>query len=597
MVAPHNLNDYYESVLQQITHFLIEKYGAQEIAPPSTINRQKYPNTFFIQIDCNKKIIDLNVHIPFNFPDDFPEIRISGSSLKELYPIPHLSKRGILCTFDSNECLPNVRNPIGVIEAVIERAKSLLIQGINKENQQDYFEEYATYWEQEITEEHLSLISLTNEPKEVYSFTFQAPQLKRWNVLYADTELEGVTWIQNIKAKIIKQQKALYLPLKTFCLPPFPETNRQLIQKLMGSDTCAATELFNYLDNSDRPSSIIFSLMLEDGPMLGGWRHLPNRREDTLQYKGRKKVKRHLKGFRSDVKNARVELYKDFGNQEIKRFSIQRVDNKRLFERGGSGEIEFCNKNIAFIGCGSIGSHMVQAFTDIGLQKMLLVDNDIITFENIARHLCGASDVGKKKVEAIRQKLVAHYPNIDCHTCNLDILNLLCLYENLLNNYDFTVVATGHLPTDLRLNQLLLAKKIRKPILYIWVEPFMAAGHAVWIHPEGTGCLECLFNEQGEYRFQVLQNAGQYVKRESGCQTTYTPYGVMDVKRFINEVVLALQKSNRKHEKQNLVFTWIGDIQEQRRFGRKINVKWAGASSNKLYQQSNLKVSEDCGVC
>ena len=39
-----------------------------------------------------------------------------------------------------------------------------------------------------------------------------------------------------------------------------------------------------------------------------------------------------------------MELYKDFGNQEIKRFSIQRVDNKRLFERGGSGEIEFCNK-------------------------------------------------------------------------------------------------------------------------------------------------------------------------------------------------------------------------------------------------------------
>ena len=45
------------------------------------------------------------------------------------------------------------------------------------------------------------------------------------------------------------------------------------------------------------------------------------------------------------------------------------------------------------------------------------------------------------------------------------------------------------------------------------------------------------------------------------------------------------------------MFTWIGDIQEQRRFGRKITVKWAGASSNKLYQQSNLKVSEDCGVC
>ena len=52
---------------------------------------------------------------------------------------------------------------------------------------------------------------------------------------------------------------------------------------------CAAAELFNYLDNSDRPSSIIFSLMLEDGPMLGGWRHLPNRREDTLKYKGRKR--------------------------------------------------------------------------------------------------------------------------------------------------------------------------------------------------------------------------------------------------------------------------------------------------------------------
>lgn len=110
-----------------------------------------------------------------------------------------------------------------------------------------------------------------------------------------------------------------------------------------------------------------------------------------------------------------------------------RVDKERLFTRGGDGELPD-DVRIGVIGCGSVGSHVIGSLVDSGIDQFLLIDEDTLKFENIARHTCGASQVGKPKVEAIKQKLVDHFPYIEISGYKENVLKILKDYSEILNS-------------------------------------------------------------------------------------------------------------------------------------------------------------------
>lgn len=569
------LEEYYDGVLQQITLHLINSYGAVE-ETDKEFNDRNYPKAFRIKL--NEESIEIIIAIPYNYPDSFPKVVIPEPYFSELYPIPHLDAEQVLCTFDSDQAHPNAVDPIGVIKEIIHKAHQLIYTGKNKLNITEYMDEFESYWGQESTNQYLSLIKLTDDPKIIEAISFHHPS---WGnqLLFADSRVDGQRWILQVGGKIYdKRKKALYLPLQSIGIPPFPRNNRELLQRLRSFSRDSLKTLLEFLDRDKRPSTIVFSIPYGNSKVIGVWEHGENILISTSAFKGKKKKKTGLKGFRPGSKNALLELTRDFGDLKLLKHTIKRVDKDYLFIRGGDGNVE-SGLRVGIVGCGSVGSHIARSLADIGVEEFLFVDKDILTFDNIARHVCGASDVGKKKVDALQKMITSHFPNCEVACYPEDILKLLVSYESILNNCDFSVVAVGHLPTEFRINKLIQEGIIEKPILFVWVEPYLAGAHAVWIDPIKNGCFQCLFDEQHRFIQSVLSNPGDFTKREAGCQSTFVPYGALELKRFINDLMLFLRDALSGKVQENTIFTWLGNLKEQRLNKRKISSMWVAADS------------------
>ena len=76
-------------------------------------------------------------------------------------------------------------------------------------------------------------------------------------------------------------------------------------------------------------------------------------------------------------------------------------------------------KPVSIIGCGSIGSFAALTLAKMGVQSFHLYDADCVGEENIGCQNFGWEHLGKLKVEAVRDILVANSPvkaeNVTCH--------------------------------------------------------------------------------------------------------------------------------------------------------------------------------------
>jgi hypothetical protein len=124
-----SLDEFYDGVLEEVNLHLIHSYRAVKVSY-DIFNNSKYRGAFRIPLfESDAEII---IGIPYNYPDIFPTVVIPDPFFSKLYPIPHLSVKHVLCTFDDNQAHPNAAEPLKVLDAVIERAQDLIINGISK---------------------------------------------------------------------------------------------------------------------------------------------------------------------------------------------------------------------------------------------------------------------------------------------------------------------------------------------------------------------------------------------------------------------------------------------------------------------------------
>jgi hypothetical protein len=290
-----------------------------------------------------------------------------------------------------------------------------------------------------------------------------------------------------------------------------------------------------------------------------------------------------LRGFRPGKAPLKL-LINHFKNEKILKFGIERVDKKRLFYRGGNGLNMTKNVPLAVIGCGSIGSSLTASLVKAGISFIDLIDPDELTIENIARHYCGMSDIGFNKADILSRKLKEHFPHIKSSWYPKDILHLLLSENDFLNKYSLSVVAIGNQPVERRLNALLLNKAITSPILFVWVEPLLVAGHALFVRPGSKGCFECVHDDQFSFKYKVVENSASFIKREAGCQTSFIPFGALEIDLFVNKVPRFIAAILNGDIVDNTLLTWLGDIESFCRAGHKIADRWEAATSYSEYK-------------
>ncbi|KAJ7337068.1 hypothetical protein OS493_009918 [Desmophyllum pertusum] len=68
------------------------------------------------------------------------------------------------------------------------------------------------------------------------------------------------------------------------------------------------------------------------------------------------------------------------------------------------------DRRVAVVGLGSGGSHVVIELAKAGVGKFTLVDYDRIELQNIIRHICGLTDLGRLKTNAMRDRILEKNP-------------------------------------------------------------------------------------------------------------------------------------------------------------------------------------------
>lgn len=74
------------------------------------------------------------------------------------------------------------------------------------------------------------------------------------------------------------------------------------------------------------------------------------------------------------------------------------------------------DKRAVLVGCGSVGSFVAMQLARSGVGKFVLCDTDTLEIHNICRHQCGFDDLGRYKVDAVKDKILNINPNAEVIT-------------------------------------------------------------------------------------------------------------------------------------------------------------------------------------
>lgn len=173
-------------------------------------------------------------------------------------------------------------------------------------------------------------------------------------------------------------------------------------------------------------------------------------------------------------------------NDEVKRYSRHLI----MPEVGMEGQKKLKAASILLIGTGGLGSPLGLYLASAGIGRIGLVDFDVVDFTNLQRQvLYTTADVGKPKIQAAKERLLAINPHItiETHEARLSSENAM----GILKNYDIIIDGTDNFQTRYLVNDVCVLQK--KPNVYGSI--FRFDGQASVFFPPHGPCYRCLYPE------------------------------------------------------------------------------------------------------
>jgi molybdopterin/thiamine biosynthesis adenylyltransferase len=146
-------------------------------------------------------------------------------------------------------------------------------------------------------------------------------------------------------------------------------------------------------------------------------------------------------------------------------------------------------KSVVLIGLGSMGSSIAIELVKSGVQNFILIDPDILEVHNICRHVCGLPDIGRAKVEAVRERILEKNPRA----------HVLAIQDSFARNNKNLVehVSTSSLvivTTDVDVAKReanMVCVKYKIPGLFAGVYERAFGGEVIRYYPDKTPCYNC----------------------------------------------------------------------------------------------------------
>lgn len=134
-----------------------------------------------------------------------------------------------------------------------------------------------------------------------------------------------------------------------------------------------------------------------------------------------------------------------------------------------------------------------------------------------------------------------------------------------MNESDFLFVSVGKSNLEEFLGLMITEKTLKVPTFFFWVEPYLCAGHMIYLDPNDDVQYYDFF-EQGYFKQNLIDNEEYTIGnekinlREAGCQTSYTPYSAQSVMHYLSLMYpLVAEIINKKKKRNTFACSWIGN--------------------------------------
>jgi hypothetical protein len=210
----------------------------------------------------------------------------------------------------------------------------------------------------------------------------------------------------------------------------------------------------------------------------------------------------------------------------LTRVRVDRADRQWLHERGGSGlAAATANAHVAIVGCGSLGGGVAALLAHAGVGRLTLIDPDVLSWDNVARHVLGAAAVGRPKAVELARYLRAQVPTIATVTPCSKTWQQVAAVDAAVLRADVIVSTIAAWPGELALAEWARVRGI--PLVLGWVESHAAAGHAVSLQGR---CLACQFTPPGQFKREVAKwEHATPIRLADGCHEHFLPYGYANI--------------------------------------------------------------------
>lgn len=507
-----------------------------------------------------------------DFPFTIPSVYLSKESYDEIKYLPHIDHNFFICTFDSETVITNSEDPYGIVKETLEKARTIIEAGLAKTNTPDFIDEFQSYWENKY-----AIKDSFN--KLLLSFIIEDPNTKPVTLLMLNKELRNYKYILYQDNEDANRFKAFmdecnvkYTEVGIFYIneniipdsPPFHLTCKKTFGVIsdLGKDVNARFKQF--INSKIYPKVVLVRKELNGRVHYFGWIYpQPQLVKD---------------GYRIGTITPYQALSTFQSAELVQRMSPVDYTNERMQKRS-KGEVVVVGHKILVAGLGSIGSNLIYFLNALDYPEFRLVDYDFLTIENTERHLLGFDLVNAVKVDAIRNYLKATNPKQEVKVKNASIIDVCNSDINFINETDFLFIAIGKWNVEKFIIEKMKSGEITKPVFILWVEPYLAGGHCMYIHPDDIRYDEFYEDVDGWnlFKYNAIEKE-EYIggnkllrMKEASCQTTYTPYSGSSTVAFLAQLYSQILKIISIKSKESVSITWLGDLDEIKGKGIKLS--------------------------
>lgn len=232
------------------------------------------------------------------------------------------------------------------------------------------------------------------------------------------------------------------------------------------------------------------------------------------------------------------------------------LDRTTLFSRDQSGAPQvLAQARVVCVGVGSLGSQVAWQLARAGVGHLTLIDPDTLEAANVGRHVLGASDLGRTKVDALREALCKALPTVQISAHATFMEWVMVDTPAVFDQADLVIVTTADWQSESILWRVKATGKAWG-LLQAWSEPHTVAGHVLFA-PAGAFDAQYLFRENGAFRHAFTAWPNDGVVPLPGCGESFIPggsLGMMPIATTVSRMALrALQRTL-------CTPTWASDI-------------------------------------